>query len=106
VLASVPAADRGATALALWSSFASGLNDLLYTAAALAMVGRVCGAAHPEQGLRQTGQRRAEDCQCAGFRGTGLCSEVIGGAPVANGRYVSAVAAAVGCRIRADQVTQ
>jgi EmrB/QacA subfamily drug resistance transporter len=42
VLASVPAADRGATALALRSSFASGLNDLLYITAALALVGGVC----------------------------------------------------------------
>jgi hypothetical protein len=41
-LASVLAADRGATALALWSSFASGLNDLLYMAAALALAGGVC----------------------------------------------------------------
>jgi EmrB/QacA subfamily drug resistance transporter len=42
VLASVPAADRGATALALRSSFASGLNDLLYITAALALAGGVC----------------------------------------------------------------
>jgi len=42
VLASVPAADRGATALALRSSFASGLNDLLYITATLALVGGVC----------------------------------------------------------------
>ncbi|MGP7999826.1 MAG: MFS transporter [Streptosporangiaceae bacterium] len=41
-LASVPAADRGATAFALRSSFASGLNDLLYITAALALVGGVC----------------------------------------------------------------
>jgi predicted MFS family arabinose efflux permease len=40
-LASVPAADRGATALALRSSFASGLNELLYITAALALVGGV-----------------------------------------------------------------
>jgi EmrB/QacA subfamily drug resistance transporter len=42
VLASVPAADRGATALALRSSFAAGLNDLLYITAALALAGGVC----------------------------------------------------------------
>ncbi len=42
VLASVPAADRGATALAVRSSFASGLNDLLYITAALALAGGVC----------------------------------------------------------------
>jgi EmrB/QacA subfamily drug resistance transporter len=42
VLASVPAADRGATALALRSSFASGLNELLYITAALALAGGVC----------------------------------------------------------------
>jgi EmrB/QacA subfamily drug resistance transporter len=42
VLASVPAADRGATALALRSSFASGLNELLYITAAVALVGAVC----------------------------------------------------------------
>ena len=41
-LASVPAASRGLTALALRSSFASGLNDLLYITAALALVGGVC----------------------------------------------------------------
>jgi EmrB/QacA subfamily drug resistance transporter len=44
LLASVPAADRGATALALRSSFASGLNELLYITAALALVGGVCAA--------------------------------------------------------------
>ena len=42
VLASVPAADRGATALALRSSFAAGLDDLLYITAALALAGGVC----------------------------------------------------------------
>jgi EmrB/QacA subfamily drug resistance transporter len=42
VLASLPAADRGATALALRSSFASGLNVLLYISATLALVGGVC----------------------------------------------------------------
>jgi len=42
VLASVPAAERGATALALRSSFASGLNDLLYITAGLALAGGVC----------------------------------------------------------------
>jgi hypothetical protein len=42
VLATVPAADRAATALALRSSFASGLNDLLYITAALALAGGVC----------------------------------------------------------------
>jgi EmrB/QacA subfamily drug resistance transporter len=42
VLASLPAPDRGVTALALRSSFASALNDLLYITAALALVGGVC----------------------------------------------------------------
>jgi EmrB/QacA subfamily drug resistance transporter len=42
VLASVPAANRAATALALRSSFAAGLNDLLYIAAVLALIGGVC----------------------------------------------------------------
>jgi EmrB/QacA subfamily drug resistance transporter len=42
VLASLPAADRGATAFALRSSFASGLNVLLYISATLALVGGVC----------------------------------------------------------------
>jgi hypothetical protein len=84
VLASLPTADRGSTALALRSSFASGLNDLLYIAAALALAGGgVRGAADPEQGLRQAGWRRTEDCQRAGFRGTGLGSEVTGGTPAA-----------------------
>jgi EmrB/QacA subfamily drug resistance transporter len=42
VLASVPAGDRGVTSLALRSSFAAGLNDLLYISAALALLGGVC----------------------------------------------------------------
>jgi EmrB/QacA subfamily drug resistance transporter len=42
VLALVPAADRGATILAIRSSFASGLNDLLYITAGLALAGAVC----------------------------------------------------------------
>jgi EmrB/QacA subfamily drug resistance transporter len=42
VLASVPAADRGVTALALRSSFASGLNDLLYITSSLALAGGIC----------------------------------------------------------------
>jgi len=42
VLATVPAGDRAATALALRSSFASGLNDLLYITAALALLGGIC----------------------------------------------------------------
>lgn len=41
VLASVPAADRAAMGAALRSSFAAGLNDLLYTTAGLAIVGGV-----------------------------------------------------------------
>jgi EmrB/QacA subfamily drug resistance transporter len=42
VLASLPAADRAVTAFALRSSFASGLNVLLYISASLALVGGVC----------------------------------------------------------------
>ncbi|HEY1919328.1 MAG TPA: MFS transporter [Streptosporangiaceae bacterium] len=42
VVASLPAADRGATILAIRSSFASGLNELLYITAAVALVGAVC----------------------------------------------------------------
>jgi hypothetical protein len=42
VLASVPAADRAATVLAIRSSFASGLNDLLYITAAVALAGGLC----------------------------------------------------------------
>jgi EmrB/QacA subfamily drug resistance transporter len=42
VLASVPVAERAATVLALRSSFASGLDDLLYITAALALLGGVC----------------------------------------------------------------
>jgi EmrB/QacA subfamily drug resistance transporter len=41
VLASIPAADRAATILAVRSSFASGLNDLLYITAAVALAGGV-----------------------------------------------------------------
>lgn len=42
LLASVPAADRAAVGAALRSSFAAGLNDLLYVTAALALAGAVC----------------------------------------------------------------
>jgi hypothetical protein len=42
VLTTVTAADRAATALALRSFFASGLNVLLYITAALALVGGIC----------------------------------------------------------------
>jgi EmrB/QacA subfamily drug resistance transporter len=41
VMQAVPAADRAATAAALRSSFAAGLNDLLYVTAGLAIVGGV-----------------------------------------------------------------
>jgi EmrB/QacA subfamily drug resistance transporter len=42
LLASVPAADRGAVGGALRSSFAAALNELLYVTAGLALVGAVC----------------------------------------------------------------
>ena len=42
LLASVPAAERGAVGLALRSSFAAALNELLYVTAGLAFVGAVC----------------------------------------------------------------
>jgi EmrB/QacA subfamily drug resistance transporter len=42
LLASLPAADRAAVGAALRSSFAAGLNDLLYVTAALALAGAVC----------------------------------------------------------------
>jgi EmrB/QacA subfamily drug resistance transporter len=42
VLAAVPAEDRAALALALRSSFAAGLNDLLCISAVLALMGGVC----------------------------------------------------------------
>jgi EmrB/QacA subfamily drug resistance transporter len=42
LLASVPAAQRGAVALALRSSFATALNELLYITAGVAIVGAVC----------------------------------------------------------------
>ena len=44
LLGSVPAADRGVVGGALRSSFAAGLNDLLYVTAGLAIVGAVCAA--------------------------------------------------------------
>src|SRR5580693_472428 len=44
VLASVPPADRAAIGGALRSSFAAGMNDVLYVTAALALVGGVCAA--------------------------------------------------------------
>jgi hypothetical protein len=40
-LASAPPADRGTLAMALRSSFAAGLNDLLYVTAGVAIVGAV-----------------------------------------------------------------
>ncbi|MCL2583427.1 MAG: DHA2 family efflux MFS transporter permease subunit [Streptosporangiales bacterium] len=43
VIGSVPAADRAAVGLALKSSFASGLNDILYVTAGVAIVGAVFG---------------------------------------------------------------
>ena len=42
-LASAPPADRGALAMALRSSFAAGLNDLLYVTAGVAIFGAVFG---------------------------------------------------------------
>jgi EmrB/QacA subfamily drug resistance transporter len=42
LLASVPAGDRAAVGLALRSSFASALNELLYVTAGVALVGAVC----------------------------------------------------------------
>jgi hypothetical protein len=42
MLATVPPAERGAVSAALRSSFASGLNELIYVTAALALVGAVC----------------------------------------------------------------
>lgn len=42
LLASVPAANRAAVGGALRSSFAAGLNDLLYVTAGLALAGAVC----------------------------------------------------------------
>ncbi len=42
LLASVPAADRAAVGVALRSSFAAALNDLLYVTGGLALVGAVC----------------------------------------------------------------
>jgi MFS family permease len=44
-ISSVPPADRAAIGAALRSSFAAGMNDLLYVTAALALVGGVCAAA-------------------------------------------------------------
>jgi hypothetical protein len=45
LIATVPAADRAAVGLALRSSFAAALNELLYVAAGVAIVGAVCAAA-------------------------------------------------------------
>jgi len=44
LISSVPPADRGAIDAALRSSFAAGMNDLLYVTAALALIGGVCAA--------------------------------------------------------------
>jgi EmrB/QacA subfamily drug resistance transporter len=44
LLASVPAADRGVVGLALRSSFADALNELLYVTAGVAIIGAVCAA--------------------------------------------------------------
>jgi EmrB/QacA subfamily drug resistance transporter len=43
LLASVPVADRAAVGVALRSSFAAALNELLYVTAGLAIFGAVCG---------------------------------------------------------------
>jgi EmrB/QacA subfamily drug resistance transporter len=43
-LAAVPAAERGAVGIALRSSVAAGLNDLVYVTAGVAIVGAVCAA--------------------------------------------------------------
>jgi MFS family permease len=45
LISSVPPADRATVGAALRSSFAAGMNDLLYVTAALALVGGVCAAA-------------------------------------------------------------
>jgi EmrB/QacA subfamily drug resistance transporter len=45
LIASVPPADRAAVGAALRSSFAAGLNDLLYVTGAVALIGGVCAAA-------------------------------------------------------------
>jgi EmrB/QacA subfamily drug resistance transporter len=42
VIASVPGADRGAVGLALRSSFATALNELMYVTAGVAFVGALC----------------------------------------------------------------
>jgi hypothetical protein len=42
VLASLPVGDRAVVAMALRSSFAASLNDLLYVSAGVALVGAVC----------------------------------------------------------------
>jgi hypothetical protein len=44
LISSVPPADRAAIGVALRSSFAAGMNDLLYVTAALALTGGVCAA--------------------------------------------------------------
>ena len=44
LISSVPPADRAAIGAALRSSFAAGMNDLLYVTAALALIGGVCAA--------------------------------------------------------------
>ncbi len=45
VIATVPGADRAAVGLALRSSFAAALNELLYVTAVVAIVGAVCATA-------------------------------------------------------------
>jgi len=44
LISSVPPSDRAAIDAALRSSFAAGMNDLLYVTAALALAGGVCAA--------------------------------------------------------------
>jgi EmrB/QacA subfamily drug resistance transporter len=44
LIAAAPAAERGAVGLALRSSFASALNELMYVTAGVALVGAVCAA--------------------------------------------------------------
>jgi EmrB/QacA subfamily drug resistance transporter len=61
LLASAPAADRAALGGALRSSFAAGLNDLLYVTAGLAIAGAVCATLL----IRRKDFQRPEDTEPA-----------------------------------------
>jgi EmrB/QacA subfamily drug resistance transporter len=82
LLATVPAADRAAVDGALRSSFAAGINDLLYVTAGLALVGAVCSTLL----IRSKDFHRPDGDEPAGARAGSAKPSLSGsGAPPAGG---------------------